>query len=166
VTRAGRPGALEVLLALVDEAYDHAAWHGPNLRGSLRGLSPREASWRPAPRRHNVWELVVHAAYWKCVARRRLTGVKRGSFPRRGSNWFPCPLAGRAWRDDVALLDEQHRLLRETIAALSPSRLSRNVSGGHGDRSAARLIAGIAAHDVYHAGQIGLIRALHAGRAK
>ncbi len=48
--------AVGLLLALLDEAFDHKAWHGTNLRGSLRGLSARAAAWRPAAGRHNVWE--------------------------------------------------------------------------------------------------------------
>src|SRR5688500_2523546 len=61
------------ILFLLDTAYDHASWHGPNLRGAIRGVTPPRAAWRPAPGRHNIWELVVHAAYWKYVAWRRLT---------------------------------------------------------------------------------------------
>src|SRR5205807_1876418 len=91
---------IEVLLDAIDLAFDHRAWHGPNLRGSIRGVTSREAAWRPGSGRHNIWELVVHAAYWKYAARRRLRGDRfkllesdRGScFPRylsRGSNSAP-----------------------------------------------------------------------------
>ena len=60
-----------------------------------------QAAWRPAARRHNIWELVVHAAYWKYSAWRRLTGQPRGSFPFKGSNWFERPRESteRAWQD-------------------------------------------------------------------
>src|SRR5688572_21914148 len=51
------------LLASIDEAYEKKAWHGPNLRGTLRGVTADEASWRPGEGRHNIWELTVHAAY-------------------------------------------------------------------------------------------------------
>ncbi|MCA1586668.1 MAG: hypothetical protein LC791_18490 [Acidobacteria bacterium] len=53
------------LLDLLDEAFDRKSWHGANLRGSIRALTPAVAAWRPAEGRHNIWELVVHAAYWK-----------------------------------------------------------------------------------------------------
>ena len=82
------PNAIQILLALVDEAFDRQAWHGPTLRGSLRGVTPAQAQWRPAPGRHNIRELTVHAAYWKYAVRRRLNGEKRGSFALKGSNWF------------------------------------------------------------------------------
>jgi hypothetical protein len=79
---------IELLLTQIDQAYDHRSWHGTNLRGSIRGLTPEEAVWRPAPRRHNIHELIVHCAYWKYVVSRRLAGGKRGSFALKGSNWF------------------------------------------------------------------------------
>ena len=56
---------LQFLLQLLDESYDRKSWHGPNLRGSLRGVTAEEAAWRPAAERHNIWEIALHAAYWK-----------------------------------------------------------------------------------------------------
>src|SRR6185503_18400946 len=111
---------LQQLLFLIDTAYDRVSWHGPNLRGSLRGMTPALAAWRPAAGRHNIWELIVHAAYWKYVAWRRLTGAKRGSFPLAGSNFIARPVSQttRALREDLALLDEMHRVLRDAAAAV------------------------------------------------
>src|SRR5712675_2687426 len=119
------------LLGLLDEAYKRAAWHGPNLRGSIRGLTAREAAWRPKAGRHNIWEIVVHAAYWKYTVTRRLLGEKRGSFSLQGSNWFvrPTELTEEAWRTDVALLEETHRTMRAAIAAFAPAELHKTRVG-------------------------------------
>jgi hypothetical protein len=148
------------LLAIVDQAYDRRSWHGTNLRGSIRGLSAERAASRPAPGRHNIWEIVVHAAYWKYVVRRRLTGEPRGSFPLDGSNWFERPetLSEKAWRADVKLLDTTHRTLRDAIARLPSRELNRMSPGGKVTNFA--LLSGIAAHDLYHAGQIQLLKRL------
>lgn len=96
----GKPQAVHTLLSIIDQAYNRRSWHGTNLRGSIRGVSARQAAWRPAPGGHNIWELVVHAAYWKYAVWRQLTGGRRGSFPLDGSNWFPRPDNGgdRQWR--------------------------------------------------------------------
>src|SRR5438874_523546 len=75
---------LQLLLDGLDEAFDRKSWHGTNLRGSVRGVAVKEALWRPGPGRHNIWELMLHAAYWKYVVRRRITGEKRGSFLLKG----------------------------------------------------------------------------------
>jgi hypothetical protein len=110
---------------MVDESYERKAWHGPNLRGSIRGLDVRRVSWRPAAGRHNIWEIVVHAAYWKYIVRRRLVGDKKGSFPLRGSNWFvrSATMTAEAWRSDLALLEDMHRKMRAAIAGLKPADL-------------------------------------------
>src|SRR5262245_9071777 len=128
--------SLRLLLDLVDEAFDHKAWHGTTLLGSIRGVSAGVAAWRPAPGRHNIWELTVHAAYWKYAVRRLLAGEKRGSFAIKGSNWFMRPTARlnageRAWRDEARLLVVEHRRLRETIAALPARVLEQRLEGKH-----------------------------------
>ena len=148
------------LLGILDAAYDRTSWHGTNLRGSVRGVTARQASWRPAPGRHNISELVVHAAYWKYAALRRLTGGKRGSFPLQGSNWFARddPPSEQRWRDDVGLLDQMHRSLRAAVAALPARALGHTPRGSK--VSALALLTGVAAHDLYHAGQIQLLKRL------
>jgi uncharacterized damage-inducible protein DinB len=145
---------------MLDEAYEKQAWHGPNLRGSIRGLTAREAAWRPGPRRHSIWEIVVHAAYWKYAVRRRLLGEKRGSFPLKGSNWFvrSSKADEQAWRQDIALLARMHKELRSTVASPPESALGRMSPGSR--HTVRRLIAGAALHDVYHAGQIQLLKRL------
>lgn len=151
----------EFLLDLIDRAYDVRSWHGTNLRGSIRGVHAEEAAWRPAPGRHNINELVVHSAYWKYVVRRRLLGERRGSFPLEGSNWFERPAADideRSWRSDVALLAGMHRALRTAIADVPLKRLLQK---DRKDFDNLRLVTGAAAHDLYHAGQIQLIKRLH-----
>jgi hypothetical protein len=147
-----KDAAASCALDLLDEAFDKKSWHGPNLRASIRGVTARQAAWRPAAGRHNIWELTLHAAYWKYVVRRRITGEKRGSFVLKGSNFFkrPVELSEKAWKNDVDILVAEHRELRRAIAQL-PSNL---------DRATLHLIRGAAAHDLYHAGQIRLLRRL------
>ena len=151
----------DLLLALLDEAYDRQSWHGTNLRGSIRGLSAAQADWRPAPRRHSIRDIAVHAAYWKYAVRRRLTGDKRGTFALKGSNWF-APDPARSWAADVALLGSEHKALRAVVAALSGTTLDRPLLKN--GRPAAFLVRGIAAHDLYHAGQIQLLKRLQRTR--
>jgi hypothetical protein len=150
---------IPVLLDLLDEAFDKKSWHGPNLRGAIRGVTAEQAAWRPGPGRHNIWELTLHAAYWKYVVRRRLTGEKRGSFVLSGSNFFERPgndTSENAWKKDIEILSAEHRALRKTVAGLAPESLP----GANKWRAALHLIRGAAAHDLYHAGQIRLLRRL------
>jgi hypothetical protein len=144
-----------VVLALLDEAYEQKTWHGPNLKQSIKGLTARQASWRPGPGRHNIWEFTLHAAYWKYTVRRRILGHKRGSFALKGSNFFARPEKGqlneKAWRADRELLEREHIALVKTIRKAA-STLKRG--------KVPKSFYGIAFHDVYHAGQIRLLRRL------
>ncbi len=157
---ARRGGEIAVFLHALDEAYEGNAWHGTTLKGSLRAVTAKEAAWRPAPGRHNIRELAVHAAYWKYRARRRLSGEKRGSFPIEGNNWFErSDVSEKGWLLEKELLEVEHRALRRTVAGLPPARLTGTLPGTR-SRTARREIVGAALHDVYHTGQIQLLKAL------
>jgi len=154
-----RNSEIKLLLQILDEGYQKKAWHGPNLWQSLRGVTAKGAAWRPARGRHNIWEIVLHAAYWKYIVRRRLRGEQRRSFPVRGRNWFvrPAENGETVWRQDRVLLDQEHRKLRQAVRELSHA-------GSRGLPSA--VLFGIAFHDVYHAGQIQLLKRLRAGHKR
>lgn len=97
----------------------------------------------------------------RSAATARFTGDARGSFLLKGSNWFKRPLekTEKVWKADIALLDEMHHVLRETVSRLSPRDLARTPRGKK--VSNFDLLAGIAAHDLYHAGQIQLLKKLY-----
>jgi uncharacterized damage-inducible protein DinB len=144
-----------ILLDLFEEGFQRKTWHGPNLWQSLKGVTAKQAAWRPGPHRHNIWEVTLHAASWKYVVRRRLQGGKRGSFALQGSNFFRRPEPGKlteaVWKADRALLRREHEALRRAIQSALAKRLTPKVR---------RMLWGVAFHDVYHAGQIRLLRRL------
>ncbi|HVR42040.1 MAG TPA: DinB family protein [Thermoanaerobaculia bacterium] len=150
--------AVRLLLRILDEAFDRKAWHGTTLRGSIRGLTASEAVRRPSEGRHNVAELVMHAAYWKYTVRRRITGRKRGSFALDGSNWFSASsLTAGEWKEIVGLLKGEHDELKRVVASLRDADLDRKPPGG-GIWLVGQLVSGVAAHDLYHTGQIQLVK--------
>ena len=152
-SKAKKP-IINLLLTFMGQAYDKKAWHGTTLRGSLRGITYKEAMWRPSPKHHSIWELVKHCAYWKYVVRRKLTGEKRGSFELNGSNWFRQDSGANeaTWKRDIALLQKEHNNLMKTVASLKSEKIKRM-----------DMIYGIASHDLYHAGQIQLLKRLQRG---
>ena len=145
----------ELILKLIDEAYEKKTWHGPNLKQSLKGVTAKQAAWRPGGNRHNIWEETLHAAYWKYVVRRRIEKGKRGSFALKGSNFFPRPendvVSEKDWRKDREILASEHRALRASVAAVLRTREASKLLP---------VLYGVAFHDVYHAGQIRLLRRL------
>ena len=153
--------ASAVLIHALDEAFGNAAWHGPSLRSALRGVSAREASRRLGSNRHNIREIVLHAAYWKNRVRQRLIGGARTPFPLPGSNWFRRTGASeKEWREERRLLEREHLALRRAVAGFPEARLRKPLPGSR-QRTALREIAGVALHDVYHTGQIQLLKTLH-----
>ncbi|MFZ0638365.1 MAG: DinB family protein [Candidatus Acidiferrales bacterium] len=157
------------LLALIEEGFQKAAWHGPNLRSALRGVRAEEAAWRPGKNRHNIWEIAVHAAYWKYAVTRRIAGSKKREFAEKGGNWFARgekkmskAEAQKSWARDLALLAKTHKELRSTIASVRDGALDRPCRSSH--QTVRRNLVGIAMHDVYHAGQIQVLRKLYSAR--
>jgi uncharacterized damage-inducible protein DinB len=157
-----------LLLQVLEQAFTAKGWQGATLSQAVRGVSPRQALWRPGPGRHNIWELVLHTAYWKHVVRQRVSGEDRGAapFPRSPRNYPALPLRRdlAAWRADVALMKREHARLLAVVRGLNPSRLEARI--GKSQWAAAEQIHGIAAHDLYHTGQIQLLKALQRGRKR
>jgi len=156
-----RPSApvILILVQAVDEAYDQRAWHGTNLRGAVRRVDAELALWRPAPGRRCIWEVVLHCAYYKYLQARLLKGRQgRGLFPRKPAQWpaLPETPGERAWREDLGLMDQYHQALREAIAGFEVGRLGEV----DGSWTFLQHIHGGAFHDVYHAGQIQLLKRL------
>ena len=150
---------IRMLLFYLEQAFGRRGWHGPTLSAAVRDVSMREALWRPAPGRNTIWELVLHAAFWKHEVRRRLTG-ETARFSRSPRNFprMPEQPTARAWGDDVALLKSEHAKLVAMVEKFPAARLHRKIPGTR--FIPVEQIAGIAAHDLYHCGQISLLKRL------
>ena len=151
----------ELIVTHLEQGFRRKSWHGTNLLGSLRGLDNQTASWRPAPGRHNIWELIVHAAYWKYSVYRRFEGDLKLKFAIPGSDWLERPSATAVGdlKSDVRLLKTYHDLLIASIKAFSNNDLGNTPKGS--STTYRDLAMGAAAHDLYHAGQIQLIKRLY-----
>ena len=154
-----RSQAIELLLRQVDQAFDRRSWHGPNLMGSLRGVKPDAAAWRPYEGRHSIAELAIHAAYWKYRACRLISPDSPRAFELPGADFFRRnePYFAADWKADLDLLASWHRRFRSAVESLSDKRLGAIAKESF---TVADLVAGVAAHDLYHAGQIQLLKRL------
>ncbi len=161
-TRRGTAHEVALLADLLRESYDRPAWHGPNLRAALRGVDARVACVRPPGHAHSIWELTLHAAFWLHTVARRLTGDQAG-FERPGHDWPAAPASpdgatDAAWRADLRLLAAKQARLLEVLGALAPRHLHEPC--GPKRQSPAFMLRGAACHNLYHAGQIRLLRRL------
>ncbi len=153
---------------IVDELqreYGGDAWYGSSLRDILKGVTAAQASARPVPQAHSIWELVLHITAWKREVASRMQGRPAGE-PAEG-DWPSAPSDGQgtdaAWAQALEALQHAQVTLLSAAGQLPPSRLHvavtdpRNRPLGTGVSHYVTL-HGIAQHDVYHAGQIAIIK--------
>ena len=135
---------------LLESAFRGPAWHGPALLETLAGIDAELAGRRWA-NAHSIHELVLHVISWKGAIVRRLLGE-----PFEPED-FPAP---QDWTETLQNLDHAHRSLITTARQLDAARLRQFVPGR--DHTVAFMLIGAALHDIYHAGQIGLLKKLTA----
>lgn len=141
------------------------AWHGgATAMGAVRGVSAAQAHWIPGPKRHSVWALTLHVAYWKYAVRRHLETGPIPRFPRSPANWprVPARPDEALWRADRDLLAEEDRLFQRAARAFDPARLKRRPATKR-TWTYGEMIIGVLAHDSYHTGQIQLLKRLWPG---
>jgi len=139
----------------LERAFEGRAWSGPALREVLEGVTAERAAANPIPGAHSIWELVLHVAAWEDVVRRRLGGE---TVELTEEENFPAvpDASAKAWKAALAKLEAGNRALRETIARYDAARLDAPLDR---QRSTAYILMhGAIQHDLYHAGQIALLR--------
>jgi hypothetical protein len=146
-----------VLARTLEEGYGPGAWHGPDLRAALEGVSSELAYWKPSPARHSIAEIAVHHAYHLHNVESRLTGQPPSPFLLAGEDWFALPSAADlSWPQIQALVESEQRRVRETVRAIGEGKTSSPLAAAE----QFDLVLGITSHAVYHAGQIQLLKRL------
>jgi uncharacterized damage-inducible protein DinB len=147
----------EVLLIQdqMKRAFEGGAWHGPALMEVLASVDAARASARPITTAHSIWEITLHIAAWKDIARARIEG-ERGDVPD-DVDWPPVRESGESsWRAARETLLRAHESLFATAARLDDARLYARMAGL--EYSPYFLLHGVIQHDLYHAGQIALLK--------
>jgi len=155
----------DCLLSSLQRAHDGKPWHGPSRAAVLAHVSPVEAAWRPAPDAHSMWEIVLHMRSWTLEVLRRA----RGGVPSepQGGDWPPVstPPSAAAWRETLASLDAAHAALVAQVAAMDDAARAAPVRDRPGDPQGTAItqramIRSLAEHDVYHTGQLAMLKRL------
>ena len=150
------------LVDQLEREHGGEPWHGQPLGGILSGITHLQAVARPLPGVHTIWEIVLHLTAWKNEVRTRLGGAPAGE-PSEGD--WPAPPASPGvddWRDALAALDEAHHALVAVIARMPDSQLFELTNDPRVDAESAdtyfQLVEGVLQHDIYHSGQIALLK--------
>ena len=133
-----------------------AAWHGPAVLELLDGVRPEQAAARPIPGAHTIWELVLHLGGAYRLVLRRLGGDPRPLSPEE--DWpAVAAVSADGWREAVAALRGLNAEVRRALAAFPAERLDEPLVAESPYTAYAQFI-GLTQHDLYHAGQIALLK--------
>jgi len=139
-------------------AFAGDAWHGDSLFEILDGVTAAQAAARPIKNAHAIWELVLHIAAWDNAVLRRLGGV---AVELSDTQNFPTvtDTSETAWRKALAEVQRVHDELVEAVSVLPDSRLDEIVPGKEGAHyTFYYMLHGVVQHELYHAGQIALLK--------
>jgi uncharacterized damage-inducible protein DinB len=140
-------------------AFNGEAWHGPSMLALLNGVTAQQAAAHPIPGAHSIWELTLHIGAWENACKRRLEGD-----PAQLSDEEDWPkiedTSEEAWRATQQLLLDTHQALLDAIATLDDSKLDRPIIEGSKTPFSSVYVTlhGGVQHDLYHAGQIAIVK--------
>ena len=148
---------IERILDQLKRAYEGKAWHGPSVREVLAGVTAEQAHARPLENAHSIWELVQHIAVWEGAGQRRLAGDPAAIAISTPEDWPPADdHSEAAWEQAKDALDRGHQALVEAIAGVPESRLDEPILEGMS--TVYVTLHGVIQHDLYHAGQIAMLK--------
>jgi len=158
LTRFARLVKMETkrIASQIRRSYEGNAWHGPALRELLDGITAEHAAAKPVPGAHSVWELVHHLEAWERQALTTLQGQPYESMTG-DADWPPVrETTAEAWSAALERLQSTTSKLVETIRLMDVAKLDEIVAGK--EFSYYVLLHGVVHHNLYHAGQIALLK--------
>lgn len=154
---------IERIVDQMDRAFSGDAWHGPSLMALIEGISAEDAARRGVPQAHSIWEIVNHMGAWNTIVRRRLKNEIIKETPEM--DWPALPeVSESAWKRTLEQLKESRQELRRAAAELSDAQLDEKPPNLPDSRYV--LLHGLIQHDLYHAGQIAILKKACAGPAR
>jgi uncharacterized damage-inducible protein DinB len=143
----------------LQRAFNGEAWHGPSVLKILDGVTAQQAAAHPIPGAHSIWELTLHIAAWENACRRRLEGDPAQLSDEE--DWPSIEDTGEeSWHTAQAFLRDNHQALLDAIATLDDSKLDRPIieNAETSFSSVYVTLHGAVQHDLYHAGQIAILK--------
>ncbi len=139
----------------------HRAWHGASLMRALEGVNIEQAKARPIKGRHTIWEIINHCNYWMKEVDRALQG--EDIFNVENMEDWPIPNGfDDDWQTDLDSLKKTFEIVNTRIKQLSEEDLEKKLDAIWGetyfDFTFRKMLHGISDHNVYHAGQISLLK--------
>lgn len=152
---------VENIVDQLERSFEGDAWHGQSLSEILTGITAEQAAARPIPHAHSIWEIVLHSAAWQRAVRERLQGKPITSLPD-DQDWPEVTDASEhGWCDAVQVLRSEYEMLLDEALKWKERDLGEVTEGQR--FTVYQMLHGVVQHNVYHAGQIVMLKKATAG---
>jgi hypothetical protein len=135
----------ELLSKMWNETWANDTWYAA-WNKTFAGLTVQQAAWKPDPKRHSIWQILNHIAFWRETVVNRLAGKPPTDEECTRRNFeTPSDVNDAAWRDAQARFERSHQMIAHVIAD---------------EKLPVEKVQYLLPHDAYHLGQIMYLRAL------
>jgi uncharacterized damage-inducible protein DinB len=134
-------------------------WFGNNLQQQLEGITAEKATIIPQNLNHSIAEIINHMMAWRLFIIEKLNGNAGYEVWETDLDWVKIPhLSESDWQKLQNQLAENQALLVKTISEKGEALLETKVDGR--EYNFRLMLNGIVQHDIYHIGQISIVRKL------
>ncbi len=150
---------IEGLIKRLEIVYQGAPWYGNNILSSLQKLEADQVNTRVATGKKSIAEILRHIVAWRQFLLEHLKGNDTYRIELNSEIDWP-PVANLSWPE---LLEELDNSQQEIIAKLKTKEdlwLKEIVKVGQHEFNFRFLVEGVIQHDIYHLGQINLLKTL------
>jgi uncharacterized damage-inducible protein DinB len=146
------PSEIQHILSLLKSTFNKSPWYGPSVNDVLSDIDAELAELR-INNTHSIIELVCHMTAWRTFVVKKLEGDV--DYKVDDALNFPTPFN---WETTLKDLHESQAKLIAAIQNFDSSLLHDAVPNSSSGYTFFTLLHGIIHHDIYHTGQIILIK--------
>jgi hypothetical protein len=149
---------------LMQQTYSGKCFYGDSITKVFSDIDPAQAVWIPSDGgNHSIWQIVLHMTGWLNIIRERLTSPVLVNLSDELN--YPAPPLGTHdnWNATLDAFHAAHNGLSEAIGQFPEAKLESQVPGRAYTFDV--LLHGAIHHNLYHLGQIALIKSMYSRRA-
>lgn len=152
---SGEPGFFAAEFSTV---YTGSPWYGKPIFEVLKDISHQTAFARPLEKAHSIAELLAHMIAWRQVLINSLEKNGRPK-PKQAETFMPHFYGDNEesmWRNMKDTLESQYLRIQQLLTKQGGE--AKEARGFRGKRFPLKLINGVVQHDIYHLGQISMLK--------
>lgn len=142
----------------MQEFYNGEPWFGDSILKTLKAVNPSLAFNHPVTNAHSIAELLSHIIAWQKLLLKRLQGDDQFAVDQMTSfQWeFIDNDQKTAWSTLLITFEDDYKEIIRSLQNTNDSLLNKRVAGR--EYNFQYLIQGILQHNIYHLGQIAVLR--------